>query len=60
MYQLDTNLNTAIQRQADQVQAVRAYGSHYAIEQAGPSWTRLALAVAVPVGLIVVVGLMLH
>ena len=27
MYQIDTNINTALERQADHVRAVKAYGS---------------------------------
>jgi len=60
MYQIDTNINTAIQRQADQVRAVQAFGSDRATEPVGPAWTSVALAVVAPIILIAVLGLMLH
>jgi hypothetical protein len=74
MYQLDTNINTAVERQANRVRAVKAYGSHLATEQAGPSWAvddmgqtnpvarkaTLAVAVAAPIVLLVVWGLIAH
>ena len=74
MYQLDTNINTAIERQADRVRAVQAYGTRQMPEQAAPSWAvdergqtnpvarkaTVALAVAVPIALLVVWGLLAH
>jgi hypothetical protein len=74
MYQLDTNINAAIERQADRVRAVNAYGSRQATRHAAPSWptdatgqtnpvarqATLALAGAASIGLIVVLGLLAH
>jgi hypothetical protein len=74
MYQLDTNINTAIERQADRVRAVQAYGTRQMPAQAAPSWAvddmgqtnpvarqaTLALAAAASIGLIVVLGLLAH
>jgi hypothetical protein len=70
MYNLDPNINTALERQAERVRAVRAYGTSpeterstlaSAVEDRGPSRrvrSRLAvaLAAAVPIMLIVVVA----
>ena len=72
MYTFDLNTNTAIERQADRVRAVRAYGSHSDSQPAASSWTHertgrtspisaraaLALAAAAPGLLIVVWGLL--
>jgi hypothetical protein len=69
MYQLDTNNNTAIERQARRVREVQAYGSG----QAAAAWTMdnlgqasgaglkaaLALAAATPIALLAW-GLMAH
>ena len=60
MYQIDANINTAIERQIEHVRAVKAYGSFDDGERSSRSWTRLALAVAAPVALLLVLGLMLH
>jgi hypothetical protein len=68
MYTLDTNTNTAIERQADWVRAVQAYDSHSDSQSAASSWTNehtghrsaasaraaLALGASAPVALIVV------
>lgn len=72
MYQLDTNINTAVERQADRVRAVQAYGSRQGQENIAPSWTPdgasrpnlvarkavLVLAAAVPIVLVVAWGLL--
>ena len=74
MYSIDTNTNTAIERQADRVRAVNAYGTgknaaHAAAEwgaeaQGAPSALRgkltLALAAVAPVVLIAAWGLLAH
>jgi hypothetical protein len=74
MYTFDTNTNTAIERQADRVRAVQAYGLRQGHEQAAPAWTAdsprrtssvagkatLALAAAAASALLVVWGLMAH
>jgi hypothetical protein len=60
MYQIDTNINTALERQADHVRAVKAYGSRGATEQADRSWASLVLAVAAPIAVLVALGLMVH
>jgi hypothetical protein len=62
MYHLDPNINTAIERQADRLQAVRAFRLNSSSQQAAPSWTNgqsqtswitakatLALAAAAPI-----------
>ena len=68
MYTFDTNTNTAIERQADRVRAVQAYGLRQGHEQAALAWTAdssrransvagkvtLALAAATPIALLVV------
>ncbi len=62
MYQLDPNINSAVERQADRVRAVQAYGSGHAAS----AWTNdekgqtnraavqatLALAAAAPIVLL--------
>jgi hypothetical protein len=74
MYSSDSNTNCAIELQADRVRAVQAYGSRQMPEDAASSWAvddigqtnpvarkaTLALAVAAPVVLLVVRGLMAH
>jgi hypothetical protein len=58
MYPLDTNINTALERQADQVRAVRAYGSGHAAaariagEQRTAVRATVALAAATPIVLL--------
>ena len=74
MYELDTNINIAIERRADQVRAVKAYGLPGTFDPAAPSWaadesTRrmnavarvvtLSLAAATPIVLILVWGLLI-
>jgi hypothetical protein len=68
MYNFDTNINTAIERQADRVRAVQAYGSRQSAAQSAPSQrsdgqggtsriagkATLALAAAAPIVLLVV------
>jgi hypothetical protein len=70
MYQLDTNINTAVEHQADRVHAVQAYGSR----QAASQWTAdsqgqpsriavkatLVLAAAAPVVALLAWGLLAH
>jgi hypothetical protein len=73
MYSFDTNINTAIERQADRVRAVQAYGSRRsAAAQSAPSQSAdgqggmsrmagkatLALAAAAPIVVLVVSGLL--
>jgi hypothetical protein len=72
MYSYDTNINTATERQADRMHAVRAVGAHQAHEQANRSWApdgaqqtsrvsaklTVALAAAAPVVLVLAWGLM--
>ena len=74
MYQLDININTAVERQADRVRAVNAYSSRQTAHQSAPSWAEdgatqpnriagrvtLALAVAAPVVTLMVWGLLAH
>ena len=73
MYHLDPSINTALERQAERVRAVRAYGTSpesersalaSAVDDRGPSRrvrSRLvvALAAAAPIVLIVVVAVVL-
>ena len=72
MYSYDVNTNTAIERQADRVRAVQAYGSRQAQGQADQAWMAdnagrtsplapkiaLALAAAAPIMLVVAWGLL--
>jgi hypothetical protein len=72
MYSFDASINTAVERQADRVQAVQAYGTRQTAAQFGPSQTTngkrgmsrfagkatLALAAAAPIVLLVVSGLL--
>ena len=64
MYSLDTNVNTAVERQADRMHTVRAFRSAEAFQQSAPDWTdsrgqksqmvaktALALAAAAPIAL---------
>jgi hypothetical protein len=60
MYQLDPNTNTAIERQLDHVRAVNAYGSQRPTQQPASSPASLMVAVAAPIILLVVLGLMVH
>jgi len=60
MYQLDTNTNTAIERQLDHVRAVNAYGSQRATQQPASSPASLMLAIATPFILLAVLGLIAH
>ena len=39
MYHLDPNINTAVERQANRMHAVRAFRSNQSSQQAAPSWT---------------------
>ena len=39
MYSLDTNINTAVERQADRMHAVRALHSSPSSQQSAPDWT---------------------
>ena len=38
MYSLDTNINTAVERQADRMHAVRALHSSPSSQQSAPDW----------------------
>jgi hypothetical protein len=68
MYSLDPNINTAMERQAEQVRVVQAYGSRQAPERPTPRWegqlhqtagnATLALAAAAPFLVLVVWGLL--
>jgi hypothetical protein len=66
MFHIDPNTNTALQRQAERVRAVRAYGNTPRPEQFAPDWgaerpgpsrrvrrMALALAAVAPIVLIV-------
>jgi len=68
MYSLDTNTNTAVERQVSRMHAVRAYNSSPAFQSAAPAETErqpgrmfakavAALAAAAPVVLVLVWGL---
>ena len=72
MYSYDTNINTAVERQADRMHAVRAVGTRQAHEQTNRSWApdgaqptsrvsakfTVALAAAAPVVLVLAWALM--
>ena len=59
MYSLDTNINTAVERQADRMNAVRALRSSPSSQPSTPEWTgrqgrpsaklTVALAAAAPI-----------
>jgi hypothetical protein len=71
MYSTDTNINTAVERQASRVQAVQSYGSRQHEYRAASEWTAddkgqtsrvaakatLALAAAAPIVLVLAWGL---
>ena len=70
MYSFDTNINTAVERQADRMHAVRAFSSSESFEQAAPAETgsqarksnmvakaTLALAATAPIALALAWGL---
>ena len=71
MYPLDPNINVAVERQAERVRAVQAYGLRQDLEQSAPSWSpdnaarpnravsiaAIVLAAAAPIALVVVVAL---
>ena len=71
MYPLDPNINAAVERQAERVRAVKAYGVRQDLEQSAPSWEAseahrpnravsllaIVLAAAAPIALVVVVAL---
>ena len=71
MYPLDPNINAAVERQAERVRAVQAYGLRHDPEQAAPSWSpddearpnwavsilAIVLAAAAPIALVVLAAL---
>jgi hypothetical protein len=67
MYSFDTSINTAVERQADRMHAVRAMNSSPSSQQSAPDWTdgqgrqgpmiakaALTLAAAAPIALALV------
>ncbi len=60
MYHIDSNINTAIERQADQVRAVQAFGTSQTPAAESRSVLALAAAAATPLIVLAVWGLLIR